>query len=108
MIGKFPLIEKEALESFLLSCQSKLVRSLFFILLWFGEILCFHIFFFFQSGGFSKVPRSHPDILHSFYGVCAFSLLGVNGTQKINPEFGISERALLEMSRFRYLIKVSN
>lgn len=50
---------------------------------------CYHA----RSGGFGKVPHAPPDLLHSFYSVCAFSLAGVRHVEALDCELGISLRA---------------
>lgn len=42
-----------------------------------------------RVGGFSKYPGGHPDILHSFYGVCGLSLAGVPGLKPVYGSLGI-------------------
>jgi geranylgeranyl transferase type-1 subunit beta len=46
-----------------------------------------------QFGGFSKLPYEYPDLLHSYYGICAFSLLEEPGLQSLCCELGLSMRA---------------
>lgn len=41
------------------------------------------------SGGFGKYPGVQPDPTHSYLGLCAVSMLGVNGLKKIIPPLGI-------------------
>ncbi|CAA0836775.1 Geranylgeranyl transferase type-1 subunit beta [Striga hermonthica] len=63
-------LNKRALHSFLLTCQS-------------------------EYGGFSKFPRSFPDLYHSYYGFCAFSLLNEPGLGYLCVELGIADVAVL-------------
>ncbi|KAL1542212.1 protein geranylgeranyltransferase type I [Salvia divinorum] len=63
-------INEEALRGFLLTCQSK-------------------------YGGFSKFPRLFPDIYHSYYGFCAFSMLREPGLNPLCVELGISAIAAI-------------
>ncbi|XP_047951820.1 geranylgeranyl transferase type-1 subunit beta-like isoform X1 [Salvia hispanica] len=68
-------INEEALRGFLLTCQYKLDPG--------SPLLC-------QYGGFSKFPRMLPDIYHSYYGFCAFSMLREPGLNPLCVELGIS------------------
>ncbi|KAG0575744.1 hypothetical protein KC19_5G027400 [Ceratodon purpureus] len=68
MLGTYNLCNTVELRSFLLTCQSG----------W---------------GGFSKIPNRYPDPLHSYYGICAFSLLEEPGLQPLCCELGFSMRA---------------
>ncbi|ERN07816.1 hypothetical protein AMTR_s00012p00169450 [Amborella trichopoda] len=58
--------DKNSLREFLLTCQSKF-------------------------GGFSKHPWDFPDLYHSYYGVCAFSLLQEPGLVPLCFELGMPE-----------------
>ncbi|KAK6145343.1 hypothetical protein DH2020_022163 [Rehmannia glutinosa] len=58
-------IDESALRGFLLTCQS-------------------------EYGGFSKFPRLLPDLYHSYYGFCAFSLLKEPGLNSLCIELGIT------------------
>lgn len=49
-----------------------------------------------RVGGFSKYPAGHPDILHSFYGVCGLSLAGFPGLKPIYGPLGICLAAAKE------------
>ncbi|XP_078698686.1 geranylgeranyl transferase type-1 subunit beta-like [Branchiostoma floridae x Branchiostoma belcheri] len=44
-------------------------------------------------GGFAKWPDSHPDALHSYFGVAGLSLLGEEGLQPMFPALNISQAA---------------
>eukprot|EP00850_Spirogloea_muscicola_P021340 SM000245S08179 [mRNA] locus=s245:147391:150854:+ [translate_table: standard] len=68
MLGAYHLIDKGALRNFLLTCQK-------------------------ESGGFSKWPDAHADLLHTFYSICGLSLLGTPGLQPLCCELGITQRA---------------
>ncbi|CAK9190226.1 unnamed protein product [Sphagnum troendelagicum] len=73
MLGGYNLCDKASLRSFLLSCQTK-------------------------YGGFSKYPPTlgqtgFPDLLHSYYSICGFSLLEEPGLKSLCCELGISRRA---------------
>ncbi|KAL2642119.1 hypothetical protein R1flu_009706 [Riccia fluitans] len=75
------LFNQEKLRSFLLSAQRK----------W---------------GGFSKFPDLQlPDILHSYYGLCGFSLLGQPGLKPLAFELGITQRAASRLPGFSRKIK---
>ncbi|GFP96746.1 geranylgeranyl transferase type-1 subunit beta [Phtheirospermum japonicum] len=63
-------IDKKALRGFLLTCQS-------------------------EYGGFSKFPRLLPDLYHSYYGFCAFSLLMEPGLNPLCVELGLTDVAAL-------------
>ncbi|PKA61897.1 Protein farnesyltransferase subunit beta [Apostasia shenzhenica] len=65
IIGGYQLLNREALRSFLLSCQSK-------------------------YGGFKKFPENiYPDLYHSLYGFLALSLLEEPGLKPLLVELGI-------------------
>eukprot|EP00850_Spirogloea_muscicola_P023756 SM000386S14573 [mRNA] locus=s386:14398:17914:+ [translate_table: standard] len=68
MLGAYDLVDKGALRNFLLTCQK-------------------------ESGGFSKWPEAHADLLHTFYSICGLSLLGTPGLQPLCCELGITQRA---------------
>ncbi|KAI3470719.1 hypothetical protein Pfo_027382 [Paulownia fortunei] len=63
-------IDERALRGFLLTCQS-------------------------EYGGFSKFPRLLPDLYHSYYGFCAFSLLKEPGLNSLCVELGITDVAAI-------------
>ncbi|VFQ88399.1 unnamed protein product [Cuscuta campestris] len=67
ILGAQKLIHKKSLRKFLLTCQT-------------------------EYGGFSKTPEMLPDLYHSFYGLCAFSLLEETGLPSICVELGITNR----------------
>ncbi|KAL8051425.1 hypothetical protein ABFX02_06G147300 [Erythranthe guttata] len=68
-------INKKALREFLLTCQSK-------------------------YGGFSKFPRLLPDIYHSYYGFCAFSLLKEPALNSLSVELGLTDVAAVGLLSF--------
>ncbi|CAB4016161.1 Geranylgeranyl transferase type-1 subunit beta [Paramuricea clavata] len=45
-------------------------------------------------GGFSKWPDSHPDALHSYFGVCGLALMNEPGVLPVYAPLNISERAV--------------
>ncbi|XP_051116566.1 geranylgeranyl transferase type-1 subunit beta [Andrographis paniculata] len=61
-------INERALRGYLLTCQSK-------------------------YGGFSKFPGLFPDLYHSYYGLCAFSLLNEPSLQSVHFELGLTDAA---------------
>ncbi|KAL8463135.1 hypothetical protein ACS0TY_033967 [Phlomoides rotata] len=63
-------INERSLREFLFTCQS-------------------------QYGGFSKFPRWLPDIYHSYYGFCAFSLLKEPGLNSLHVELGLTDIAAM-------------
>ncbi|MQM04691.1 hypothetical protein Taro_037496 [Colocasia esculenta] len=66
ILGADNFLDRDALRSFLFSCQSK-------------------------YGGFTKFPRtSLPDLYHSYYGFAAFSLLEEPGLNQLHVELGIT------------------
>lgn len=67
ILGAQKLIHKRGLRKFLLTCQTK-------------------------YGGFSKTPGVIPDIYHSYYGFCAFSLLEESGLPSMCVELGITNQ----------------
>ncbi|KAL9260854.1 Geranylgeranyl transferase type-1 subunit beta-like protein [Drosera capensis] len=69
ILGGSKFIHKEALQKYLLSCQSK-------------------------YSGFSKFRGDLPELYHSYYGFSAFSLLeGEAGLNSLCVELGITNRA---------------
>ncbi|XP_021295618.1 geranylgeranyl transferase type-1 subunit beta [Herrania umbratica] len=70
ILGGYKFIDKIALRSFLLTCQS-------------------------EFGGFSKYPEMLPDIYHSYYGYTAFSLLEEPGLNPLCAELGMTDIAAL-------------
>lgn len=68
ILGAHKFIDDQGLRRFLLSCQS-------------------------QYGGFSKFPGQLPDLYHTYYGFCAFSLLEEPGLERINVELGMTDIA---------------
>ncbi|XP_073123850.1 geranylgeranyl transferase type-1 subunit beta [Henckelia pumila] len=70
ILGADKFINENALREFLLTCQS-------------------------EYGGFSKFPRLLPDLYHSYYGFCAFSLLKESGLNSLCVELGISDIAAI-------------
>jgi len=45
------------------------------------------------QAGFSKVPGSFPDVLHSYFGLAGLSLIGLDGLAPIDPSMAITQRA---------------
>ncbi|KAL0456710.1 UNVERIFIED_CONTAM: Geranylgeranyl transferase type-1 subunit beta [Sesamum latifolium] len=68
ILGADTFINESALRGFLLTCQS-------------------------EYGGFSKFPRLLPDLYHSYYGYCAYSLLKEPGLNSLCVELGITDIA---------------
>ncbi|GMH10700.1 hypothetical protein Nepgr_012541 [Nepenthes gracilis] len=68
ILGGHKFVCSEALRASLLNCQS-------------------------QYGGFSKFPGQLPELHHSYYGFCAFSLLEEAGLNSLCVELGITYRA---------------
>lgn len=56
---------------------------------WFIPYICF----LFQYGGFSKFPGQLPDLYHTYYGFCAFSLLEEPDLKPIHVELGMTDIA---------------
>uniref|UniRef100_A0A8C1AHQ0 Geranylgeranyl transferase type-1 subunit beta n=1 Tax=Cyprinus carpio carpio TaxID=630221 RepID=A0A8C1AHQ0_CYPCA len=50
-------------------------------------------------GGFAKWPDSHPDPLHTYFGICGLSLMGEAELQKVHPALNISVRAFESLRR---------
>ncbi|CAO2826113.1 unnamed protein product [Amaranthus hypochondriacus] len=69
ILGGNKLVSKEALHDSLLKCQS-------------------------MYGGFSKFPGQFPELYHSYYSFCAFSILEEPGFDNLCVELGISKRAV--------------
>ncbi|KAK1298663.1 Protein farnesyltransferase subunit beta [Acorus calamus] len=70
ILGTYDIFDKCSLRSFLLTCQTK-------------------------YGGFSKFPGQLPDLYHSYFGVCAFSMLREVGLRSLCVELGIPDGTLL-------------
>ncbi|PIN20832.1 Protein geranylgeranyltransferase Type I, beta subunit [Handroanthus impetiginosus] len=70
ILGAEKFINEKALHGFLLTCQS-------------------------EYGGFSKFPRLPPDLYHSYYGFCGFSLLKEPGLNSICVELGLTDVAAI-------------
>lgn len=68
ILGADTFINESALRGFLSTCQS-------------------------EYGGFSKFPRLLPDLYHSYYGFCAYSLLKEPGLNSLCVELGITDVA---------------
>lgn len=47
-----------------------------------------------KIGGFSKVPNVHPDVLHTYFSLCALQMAGREGMLPLNYSIGITLRAL--------------
>jgi len=45
------------------------------------------------TGGFSKWPGSHPDALHTYFGLCGLSLIQEPGLRGIHAALNITQRA---------------
>ena len=66
LLGELPLASAEDATAFVSSCEKK------------------------YTGGFSKTAEDeHPDILHSFYSLCWFSLIGERGLRSLDPALAI-------------------
>ncbi|KAG9160794.1 hypothetical protein Leryth_008631 [Lithospermum erythrorhizon] len=70
ILGACKFIDERCLREFLLTCQS-------------------------EFGGFSKFPRKLPDLYHSYYGLCAFSLLREPNLKPFSVELGMADVAAL-------------
>eukprot|EP00501_MAST-03F_sp_TOSAG23-6_P001290 GSMAST32.ASY1.ANO1.1338.1 assembled CDS len=46
-----------------------------------------------RTGGFSKLPGLHPDVLHSYFSICAMSLIKEPGILQLDNSLCISKRA---------------
>ncbi|KAL3523800.1 hypothetical protein ACH5RR_016634 [Cinchona calisaya] len=73
ILGAHKFIDENGLRRFLLTCQS-------------------------QYGGFSKFPGQLPDLYHSYYGFCAFSLLDEPGLHPVSVELGMTDIATVGLS----------
>ena len=58
-----------------------------------APLLAFHAECDFAKGGFSKFPDMYPDILHSYYSVCALGLHGLWGVKPMRAELAVSAEA---------------
>ena len=69
MLDALRFVDTDSVSEFILKCQSRM-------------------------GGFSKFPDMYPDVLHSYYSVCWFSMIGDEGFESLNCSLGMSFRAL--------------
>jgi geranylgeranyl transferase type-1 subunit beta len=51
-------------------------------------------------GGFSKVPGVHPDVLHTYFSLCALRMLGDETLLPLNYALGLTQRAFETKSVF--------
>uniref|UniRef100_A0A1B6EFJ0 Geranylgeranyl transferase type-2 subunit beta n=1 Tax=Clastoptera arizonana TaxID=38151 RepID=A0A1B6EFJ0_9HEMI len=63
MLGRLHWVNKETLQSFILSCQDD------------------------ETGGFSDRPGDIPDPFHTLFGIAALSLLGNTDLKQVNPTY---------------------
>eukprot|EP00794_Sanderia_malayensis_P009861 gene9860-10871_t len=54
-------------------------------------------------GGFSKWPDFHPDVLHTYFGLCGLSLLGEKDLAPVHAALNITERAKEHLSHLHQL-----
>ncbi|XP_058099168.1 geranylgeranyl transferase type-1 subunit beta-like [Magnolia sinica] len=66
ILGAHHFFDKDALRAFLLSCQT-------------------------PYSGFRKFPKQLPDLYHTYYGFCAFSLLDEPGIRPLCVELGTTD-----------------
>jgi len=46
------------------------------------------------QGGFSKIPGSFPDVLHSYFGLAGLSLIGLDALSPIDASIAVTKRAM--------------
>ena len=68
ILGQYGLVSPDICRSFHFVCQSKI-------------------------GGFSKVPDVPPDVLHTYFSLCALKMLGDDSMEELHYPLGITERA---------------
>ncbi|XP_065104113.1 geranylgeranyl transferase type-1 subunit beta isoform X1 [Paramisgurnus dabryanus] len=59
-------------------------------------------------GGFAKWPDSHPDPLHTYFGICGLSLLGEEDLRKVHPALNISDRAFDSLRRLHTIWRTNS
>ncbi|XP_065060016.1 geranylgeranyl transferase type-1 subunit beta-like [Rhopilema esculentum] len=79
LLGASELIEKDANREYLMGTQHATV------------------------GGFSKWPDFHPDVLHTYFGLCGLSLMSQPGLLSVDAALSISERAKDHLERLHAL-----
>jgi len=52
-------------------------------------------------GGFSKWPDFHPDVLHTYFGLCGLSLMNEDGTMPVDASLSISKRCRQHLEQLR-------
>ncbi|XP_012555341.1 geranylgeranyl transferase type-1 subunit beta isoform X1 [Hydra vulgaris] len=52
-------------------------------------------------GGFSKWPDVHPDVMHSYLGLCGLSLMQLYNLSPLFPALNISERAYQHLRKIQ-------
>lgn len=73
MLNSFELIDFEMNKNFIMSTQDDVV------------------------GGFAKWPQVHPDVMHSYMGLCGLSLMNEFDLLSIDPAMNITNRAVRHM-----------
>jgi geranylgeranyl transferase type-1 subunit beta len=68
MMGVYDLTNREGNRKFNLSCQT-------------------------MRGGFGKQEACGPDLLHSCYGLCGLSFMGLDNLLPLEPRLGLTQRA---------------
>ena len=64
LLGSLDFVDKTGISTFVMTCQ-------------------------FIGGGFSKVPDTHPDLLHAYYSVCWLSMAEQSGLKALDCSLGI-------------------
>jgi len=68
LLGYHPFVDFTALRGHTMSCQQ-------------------------GKGGFSKIPNTHADVLHTYFSLCGLSLGGEPGLLPLDCGLGLTERA---------------
>eukprot|EP01099_Mayorella_cantabrigiensis_P002803 TRINITY_DN2252_c0_g1_i1.p1 TRINITY_DN2252_c0_g1~~TRINITY_DN2252_c0_g1_i1.p1 ORF type:complete len:329 (+),score=50.34 TRINITY_DN2252_c0_g1_i1:76-987(+) len=68
LLNSYELIDFQLNSAFIMGCQKKI-------------------------GGFSKSPDIYPDVLHSYYSLVSFSMMGMHNLLPVDCRLGITQRA---------------
>lgn len=53
-------------------------------------------------GGFSKWPDFHPDVLHTYFGLCGLSLMNEPGLAPVDAALNITKRAKIHLEQLHH------
>mmetsp|Transcript_52 Transcript_52/g.177 ORF Transcript_52/g.177 Transcript_52/m.177 type:complete len:366 (+) Transcript_52:52-1149(+) len=68
LLGCYHMVDTTLCKSFHFTCQTKI-------------------------GGFGKVPGAHPDVLHTYFSLCALRMMGCSAMQPLHFGLGLTMRA---------------